>query len=164
MAFSRKTFVIAVLVAAFIALVRLLAPNDEARIRKLLDTLAREASVPAQGKPVTDLAAANRLANLFAPGLQIQINLAGAPDVSVGSRTELVQLTLTAKSHASPFTVDLLDPRIFNLGSTSAVVDATARATVSGEPDPVVAELRFHLVKVEARWRVQSVQNTPTFE
>lgn len=139
-------------------------PDDEARIRKLLDALAREANVPAQGRTVADLAAANRLANLFAPGLQIQINLAGAPDVNVGSRSELVQLTLAAKSHASPFSVALLDPRILNLGTTSAVADATARATVSGEPEPVVAELRFHLVKIEARWRVQSVQNTRTFE
>lgn len=139
-------------------------PSDERRIQKLLASLARDASVPAQGGALSDLASANRIADHFAPEFQINVSTPGAPDVAISDRAELVQAVLAAKGRQQGWKIELLDPQTVELGPASGVIEATVRAQASGEREPFVAEVRFTLVKIEARWRVRKVENVRTFE
>lgn len=139
-------------------------PSDERRIQRLLSSLAREVSLPANDKPLADLAAANRIAGFFASPFRINVTVAGGPDVALTERSELVQTVLAARNRRTAIRVELLDPQTVELNRTNAVIEATARAQVGGEPEPVVAELRFVLVKLEAGWRVREVENVRTFE
>lgn len=139
-------------------------PSDERRIHRLLTRLASEISTTAQGGTFAELKAANRVADLFAPEFQIQVNVSGAPELNLSERGELIQLFLNARSRHRSIKVDLLDPQTVRLGSREAVVEATGRAQVSGENEIWVAELRFTLVKVDGRWRIREVESIRTFE
>ena len=163
MKWSKCIWILA-LVGAVLVVLRAAWPSDERRIQKLLANLAREASTPAQGRALSDLAAANRVADYFAPEFQIRVSGFGAPDVAIDDRGELVQAVLAARGRQQVVKIDLLDPQMAEKGPGRAVVEATARAQVSGEREPFVAEVRFTLVKLEARWRVQKIENARTFE
>jgi hypothetical protein len=153
-----------VLAGAALATLRVGWPSEERRIQKLLANLAQEASAPAQGRALSDVAAANRIADYFAPEFELNVNAPGAPDVSISHRSELVQAVLAARSRHPGVKIDLLDPQTVELTPPSAVVDATVRAQAPGEREPFVAEMRLTLVKIEARWRVRKVENVRTFE
>jgi len=139
-------------------------PSDERRIHKLLTRLADEASVPARGGALADLSAANRIADAFAPAFEISLNVPGAPEVSISHRSELVQAVMTARSRQQGATIALLDPQTIKLAPASAVVEATVRAQAAGESEPFVAEVRFTLVKLDARWCVSRVETIRSFE
>jgi hypothetical protein len=139
-------------------------PSDERRIQKLLASLAEEASTPAQGRALSDLASANRIAEYFAPEFEINVSVPGAPEVSISQRSELVQAIVAARGQQQGGKIELLDPQTVELVPPAAVVDATVRAQARGERDPFIAELRFTLVKTETGWRVQKVVNARTFE
>jgi len=161
---SSKVIWIIVLAGILLAVLRLGWPSDERRIQKLLAGLAEEASAPAQGRALSDVAAANRLADYFAPEFEINVSAPGAPDVSISQRSELVQAVLAARGRQQGVQIDLLDPQTVELAPPTAVVDATVRAQAAGEREPFVVEIRFTLVKIEARWRVRRVENVRTFE
>jgi len=139
-------------------------PSDERRIQKLLARLTSEINEPAQGSALANLAAANRFADLFAPGFQVRVNVPGAPDLNLSARSELIQAYVDAKNQRRSIQAELLDPRTIQLAAEEAVVEATARAQVSGESELFVAELRFTLVKVDRRWRIRDVESIRTFE
>lgn len=160
----RRLILLLVCVGISVAVLRACLPSDERRIQKRLAALAEEVATPAQGKALADLAAANRLADFFAPEFQIQVAVSGAPDLAIDNRGELVQTILAAKSRTRSLKVALLDPRMIELGAGTAMVEATARAEVADEPEPLIAELRFSMLKVDGRWRVRKVENVKTFE
>lgn len=161
---SSRWILVCLAAAAVVIGLRALIPTDEQRIRKLLTRLAQEASVGSEDKPLTDLAAANRLADFFAPEFQVNVSGSGIPDLNVSERAELVQAILAARSRRQSIKAELLDPQVIQLDPARAVVETTARVQATGEPDPFVEELRFTLVKIEGRWRVQKVENLRTFE
>jgi len=92
------------------------------------------------------------------------VTVPGAPDVAVSDRAELIQTIAAAKGRTRQVEVRFLDPQIVELGPASAVIEATAQARVSGDPELYVVEIRFTLVKLEGLWRVRQVENVPTFE
>jgi len=160
----RRFFVVAALGGVALAILNGWWPSDDKRILRLLTSLAREASAPAQGRTLSDLAGANRVADHFAPEFQINVHVPGEADVSISDRAELVQAVLAAKSRQRDLQIELLDPQTIDLGPASAVIEATARVQVSGEREPYVIEIRFTLVRIEARWRVRQIENVQTFE
>lgn len=160
----RKYLLALALGGAVLAVLRGCWPSDEKRILRLLTSLAREASAPAQGRTLSDLAAANRVADHFSPDFRIDIHVPGGPDVAIDNRAELIQTVLAAKGRQQDVQIELLDPQTIDLGPASAVIEATARTQVSGEREPYVIEIRFTLVKMEARWRIRQVENIQTFE
>ncbi len=163
MKWSKLLLALALGGAAFAGL-RGCLPSDQKRILRLLTSLAEDVSAPAQGRTLADLAAANRVADHFAPGFQIQVTVPGAPDVAVSDRAELIRTIAAAKGRTRQVQVRFLDPQTVELGPASAVIEATAQAQVSGDPELYVVEIRFTLAKLEGRWRVRQVENVPTFE
>ncbi len=163
MKWGKLLLVLALGGAAFAAL-RGCLPSDQKRILRLLTSLAEDVSAPAQGRTFADLAAANRVADHFAPGFQIQVAVPGAPDIAISDRAELIQTIAAAKGPTRQVKVRFLDPQTVELGPASAVIEATAQAQVSGDPELHVIEIRFALVKWDGRWRVRQVENVPTFE
>jgi hypothetical protein len=160
----RRLILAVVLLGAAMAGLRLCVPSDEQRVRRLLADLAKEASTPARGKTFAHLAAANRVADFFAPEFQINITASGVPDLAISDRGELVQTVLAAKARQESVSVEFLDPRMIELAARAAVVEATAKAQVASEREPFVAMLRFALVKLDGRWRVQKIESLRTFE
>ena len=160
----RRLIVALALFGAALAGLRAYAPSDERRIQRLLANLATEASRPAQGKALANLAAANRLADYFAPEFQINVTASGVPDLAINDRGELVQAIVAARARQGSVKVALLDPRTIELRVGTAVVEATAKAQNTGEPEPLIAMLRFTLAKLEGRWRIQRIESVRPFE
>ena len=160
----RKLLLVVALGGVALAGLRTCVPSDEKRIVRLLTSLAEDVSAPARGGTLSDLAAANRVADHFAPGFQIHVVVPGAADVVVSDRAELIQMVVAARGRAREVKVRFLDPQTVELGPASAVIEATAQAQVSGDSELHVIEIRFSLVKVEGRWRVRGIENVPTFE
>jgi hypothetical protein len=44
----------------------------------------------------------------------------------------------------------------------SAVADLTVQANISGEPDPIVQEMKFTLRKIDGRWLITRVETVRT--
>ena len=135
-------------------------PSDESRIRGLLNDMAQTVSVPAEGKFVGGVLAADRLKGYFTPEVEVAVEVPGEARFNLAGRDELMQAYLVARANYRGLKVEFFDTEVAVAPDhESAVADLTARATRStGELQ--VQELRMHLTRTEHGWRVRRVETT----
>lgn len=135
-------------------------PSDERRVTKLLNQIAATVSVPADGKFVGGVLAADRLQSYFTPQVEVAVEVPGEARFNLTGREELAQAYLLARSQYRGLTVEFFDMQVaLAPGHETAVADLTARARrATGEIH--VQELRMNLVRHEGEWRVQRVETT----
>ena len=135
-------------------------PSDERRVQKLLAGVAATVSVPAEGKFVGGVLAADRLKGYFTPEVEVAVDVPGETRFNLTGREELAQAYMVARSQYRGLTVEFFDVQVAVAPDrTSAVADLTARARqASGELH--VQEMRVNLIRREGEWRVQRVETT----
>jgi hypothetical protein len=135
-------------------------PSDERRILKLLNGIAATVSVPAEGKMVGGILAADRLKGYFTPEVEIAVEVPGETSFHLTGREELAQAYMVARTQYRGLKVEFFDVQVaLAPDSGSAVADLTARARrASGELH--VQEMRMNLVRRDGEWQVQRIETT----
>ena len=140
-------------------------PNEQERVRKTLSSLAQTVSLPEKSTPVTLMLACNRLQDIFAQDVVVEINVAGAGGHTFSDRAEVLQALQGAWVRTHGVKVDFLDIiPVVDAAGQSATADLTAKITVPGERDLIVQELKFFLKKQDRTWRVTRVETEKTLK
>jgi len=160
-----KWIVRVIMLAALAALLwwgwRTFFPSDERRVQKLLHGIAETVSVPAEGKFVGGVLAADRLKGFFTPEVEIAVDVPGETHFNLNGREELAQAYLLARTQYRGLTVEFFDIQVSVASDReTAVADLTARARQPGRQELHVQEMRVNLVRRAGEWRVQRVETT----
>ena len=158
-----RILLFAALAALGIWLWTVLFPSPEKVIRRRLTELARTASSSPDEGNLARLAAARRVAGFFSTNVELNVELPELGRRSSMDREEITQLALLANSRAGGLQVKFPDLNITVApGKRSAMVDLTVTATVAGEPDSIVQEMKFTLHKIAGQWLITRVETVRT--
>lgn len=157
-----------ILLAALVALGAwlwfVLFPSPEKVIRQRLTELARTVSFSSNESDLARLAAAQSLAGFFSTNVEVNIDMPGRIRHTLMGRDEITQTALAARSAVGGLSVKFPDINVTVApDKQSAVADLTVEANVSGEPDPIVQEMKFTLQKIDGRWLITRVETVRTF-
>ncbi|MBI3853821.1 MAG: hypothetical protein HY298_26650 [Verrucomicrobia bacterium] len=138
-------------------------PSEEKRVRLLLADLAEVTSFPANEKPLSRLASANKLAGLFSTDAEINVQVPAEGGRSIHGRDEILQIALAVRSQISGLRVEFLDINVgLDAERQSATAELTAKVTQSGQRDFGVQELKIQLKKIDGTWRITHVDTVRT--
>lgn len=132
--------------------------GPEGQIRKQLSELEELVSYEADEGDLASLGKVKRLGGLFTEDVEIKLTgFAGAR--SVKGRTQVQQAAMAARSQASSLQASLHDITVQVAEDiTSATVEATGRAKLSGERSSVVQDFVFTLEKTSEGWLISKVK------
>jgi ubiquinone biosynthesis protein UbiJ len=132
--------------------------GPEGQIRKQLSELEELVSYEADEGDLASLGKVKRLGGLFTEDVEIKLTgFAGAK--SVKGRTQVQQAAMAARSQASSLQASLHDITVQVAEDiTSATVEATGRAKLSGERSSVVQDFVFTLEKTSEGWLISKVK------
>ena len=134
-------------------------PNEERRVRLCLDSLARTVSVPDNPTPAGALLAGDRLRGLLAAEVVLDVE---APEVgrqTLTGRPEIMTMALAAWERLKGLRVELVDVQVTVAPDrATATAELTAKATLTGEKDFFVQELKIQLKQEDREWRVSRVE------
>jgi hypothetical protein len=159
-----RLLLFAFLVALGVWLWTILFPAPEKVIRQRLAKLARTVSFSGNEGRVLRLAGAGNLAGFFSTNIEINIDVPGRVHHSFMGRDEITQAALAARSGSGSLSVKFPDIRVTVAADRqSAVADLTLEATIPGEPDPIVQEMKFTLQKTDGEWLITRIESVRTF-
>jgi len=158
-----RMVVLAALAALGVWLWLVVFPDPEKAIRKRLNELAATVSYsPSQGN-LARIAAVQRLAGYFGTNVEVNIDVPGRVQHTLVGREEITQTALGARAVVSSLRVKFPDINVTVApDKQSAVADVTLDATIAGEADQLVQELKFTMQKIDGRWLITRVDTIRT--
>jgi hypothetical protein len=156
-----------VLVAAAVALgVWLwlaLFPSPEKAIHKRLVQLARDVSFSSSDGNLARLAGAQDIADFFSTNVEVNIDVPRHALSGPLERADITQAALGMRSTLSMLNVQFPDVNVTVASDkNSATADVTVEATVSGERDALVQEMKFTFQKIGGQWLITRVETIRT--
>ncbi|MGD0746008.1 MAG: hypothetical protein ABSA45_12720 [Verrucomicrobiota bacterium] len=140
-----------------------LFPSPEKIIRRRLTELARAASFSPGEDDLARLAAAESLAGYFATNVEVNLDVPGRGPISLAGRDEIKQADLGAHAGLSGLKVQFPDINItIAPNKQSAVADLTVEASIAGERDTIVQEMKFTFQKTDDGWLIARVETVRT--
>ena len=138
-------------------------PDEERRIRKMLDGVTEAATIHSELNMLGKVAAASTLAGYFSSDAVIQLAGVGYGAESVDGRDELQRMAIAAFSQVQRLEARIYDVLVtLNPDKTSAEVRLTALAHVDSETDPILQELTMSVRKIEGDWLITNVRTIRT--
>ncbi len=108
------------------------------------------------------MAGAQSVGNFFSASVEINIDLPTRQQHSTLSRDDIVQTMMAAHSSGG-FTVKFPDISVtIAADQNNAQADVTVEASVPGEQDLIVQQMRFTLQKIGGKWLITRVQTVRT--
>lgn len=132
-------------------------PGDEAKIRKVLDTVARAASVTPNEGSLGRLTKAAELAALCTANVEIRVDALGMRG-GLDGRDEVRSAAMNLGNSFGTYRIITGEVRIRDLSADQARVTLTARFEGSVPADISAQEFELRFKKVEGRWLIQRVQ------
>jgi hypothetical protein len=150
-----RRFVPAVVLAVALLMIYLfLNPSEEKRIRVMLASLAKDASVSAESAPLGNLGAAHKLQRFFTQDVEVNVDIPAAGHQSIKGREGLLQAILLVRANPKGLTVNFEDINLkLAENKETAEVELTAKVETPGEKEIVIQELTFELVKKDNKWQ-----------
>ena len=146
-------------ILAVIAVLVSCSSGAERQIRKQLDTLEELVSFESEEGNISSLTKAKRLGSLFTEDVVINLGMSGIKMTRVLGREQVQQAAMAARSQATSLRTSLHDITVeIASDKQSAQVEATGRATIAGEPQPIVQDFIFEFEETEDGWLIGKVQ------
>lgn len=140
-----------------------LFPSPEAVIRNQLVKLARDVSFSPDENNLVKLAGAQRVADFFSTNGEVNLDAPGHEEHNFMGRDQIAQAVLVSRSTVSGLTVKFPDVNVtLAPDKQSATADVTVEASVPGEKDLIVQEMKFTFEKSEGKWLIQKVETVRT--
>lgn len=154
-----RAIVLVVLAALGFWLWTVFFPRPEKIIRKQLARLAHDASFSANENDIIKMADAQNIPDFFSTNVLINITIPGREQQTLAGRDEIRAAALGSRAQATALDVKFPDVIVTVApDKNSAVADVTVDATVSGEHDAVVQELKFDFQKTSGEWLINKVE------
>lgn len=152
----------AALIALGVWLWTIFFPSPEKIIRKQLAKLAQDASFSQNENNLLKIADAQSMADFFTSNVEVSVIVPGHGQQSLSGRSEITTAALASRQEATALDVKFPDVNVTVAPDrNSATADITVDATVSGERDAIVQELKITFQKIDGHWlisRVETVQ------
>ena len=156
---SRIILVIA-LAALGVWLWTVLFPSPEKIIRKQLAGLANEVSFSQDQNSLIKLAHAQSVADFFTSNVEVDVNVPGHGQQTMLGRDQITQAVLASRQEATDLKLKFPDVNITVApDNNSAVADVTVDATISGERDAILQEVKITFQKVDGKWLINKVES-----
>lgn len=134
-------------------------PPPEKIIRKQLLNLAQDVSFTQDQNNLVKLAHAQSVAGFFTTNVVINITGPDHGQTITMSYDEITAAALTLRQHATEATVKFHDPVITVApDKKSATVEVTVDATLSGEADAILQEVKFGFEKDDGHWLINRAE------
>jgi len=163
MAKFTRFFVVIGLIAAAIVAWRVLFPNPERQVHNRLVALAKAASFSGGDGNFAKLAYGNRVADFFAPDIEVDLGAAAGQTLRASGRDDLLEKLMVGRAALDWLKVEFLDISVTVAPDRqSAIADLAGKATSSKEKDFFVQEMKFTLKKIGGRWLIVRVELVKT--
>ncbi len=158
-----RLILLAALVALGVWLWTIFFPNPEHVIRKQLAKLAQDVSFSQNENNLIKIADAQGVADFFSSNVEINITIPGHEQETMAGRDQITQAALASRTVATDLDVKFPDVNVTVApDKNSATADVTVDATVSGERNAIVQEVKFTFVKVNGKWLISAVETVRT--
>ena len=140
-----------------------LFPSPESVIRKQLAKVATLLTFNSKEGTIARAANAQQFASYFSPQTEIVVDTPSQSRQTLSGRDEVYQAALGTRSLLPGLTVEFIDPQItLTPDHTSATVNLTGKAKVTGDRDFFIQELKFFLRKIDGQWFIIRVETVRT--
>jgi hypothetical protein len=134
-------------------------PSPEKVIRKQLLNMAGDVSFSQDQNNLVKLAHAQSVVSFFASNVVLALTLPGRVEQATLDRDEITQAVLASRQQATDLDVRFPDINVTVApDKNSATADVTVDATVSGQRDAVLQEVKFTFQKVDGHWLISRVE------
>jgi len=134
-------------------------PGPERIIRKQLAGLAADISFSQSQSDLVKIAHAQSVAGFFADNVVMNITIPGHDMQTTMGHDEITQAVLTSRQAATGIDLKFPDVNITVApDKNSATADVTVDATVSGERNAVLQEMKFTFEKTDGKWLIDQVE------
>jgi hypothetical protein len=140
-------------------------PPDAVVIRKRLNKIAELASFSSTQGNIVRVANLERLGTYFADNVEVIVDVPGVGAHTFNQKAELMQAAGAARSSLSSISAKFIDINV-DVGSAKhlATADLTLEASVAGQKDAVIQELKFTLENIKGEWLVVRVETVKTLK
>ena len=156
---TRVRWVVVALVMAALTVWVLNRPSEEARVRRVIEGMARDASFKGREGNLSKIAKIESIAAAFTENAELHVDQVVPLESSVQGR-EAIRGMLMA---GAPF-VGAVDVKVHDVqvtlgaeGEAKAVLTASVR-TGGGKGEFNAQEFEFRMVRMEGRWRVRRIE------
>ena len=134
-------------------------PNEEHRVRRMLEGLAEAVSIPANKSVIGTAVAVDKLLGYLTPNIEVAVDLPGEGRHTFAGRDEIREAALVAHRNLSGLKVQFLDVNAaLATDKQTATVELTVKATQSGAKEFSVQEMKLFLRKEDQQWRVSRAE------
>ena len=158
-----KLVLLAALIALGVWLWLMLFPSPEKVIRHRLMKLAQKLSFSSSEGALARIASVESVGGFFATNVEVNIDVPGRVQHSFLGRAEITQAVLASRSAVSGLRVKFPDVNVTVMpDKQNATADLTLDASVSGETDAIVQEIKVTLIKVDGQWLITHIETVRT--
>jgi len=158
-----RLILLAALAALGVWLWTVLFPSPEKVIRRRLVELARTVSSPPNESDLTRLAVARSVAGFFSAPVELKLAIPELGQRDSIDREEITAMVLMVRSRAGGLRVNFPDINVTVAPDRhSAVANLTVDATISGERDRLLQEMKFTLRQIDGQWLITRVETVQT--
>ncbi len=158
-----RLFFLAALIALGFWLWTVFFPSPETVIRKRLTKVAALLTFDSKEGQIARIANVQQLAGYFSTDIEITVDTPSQSRQTVSGRDELTQKALGVRMVLTGLRVTFLDPNItLSADKLEATVNLTGQATVPGDRDLFVQELKFFFRKIDGEWLIVRVETVRT--
>jgi hypothetical protein len=159
MKFLPRLILLAVAAALAFWLWTVFSPSPEKIIRKQLLNMAGDVSFSQDQNNLIKIAHAQSVASFFASNVVLALTLPVHVEQSTLDRDEITQAVLASRQQATDLDVKFPDINVTVApDKNSATADVTVDATVSGQHDAILQEVKFTFQKVDGHWLISRVE------
>jgi hypothetical protein len=153
----------AVLAALGVWLWMVLFPSPEKIVRRQLLKLAQDVSFSQNENNLVKIADAQSVADFFSSNVEVNIDVPGHEEQTLAGRDQITQAALISRQQVTDIDVKFPDMNItVAADKLSATADVTVQATVSGEPNAILQEVKFTFEKIGGQWLISKVETIRT--
>jgi hypothetical protein len=134
-------------------------PSPEKVIRKQLTALAGDVSFTADENNLIKVAHAESVANFFTSNVVVNITIPGHEQESIVGADQITQAALGLRQYATSADVKFPDIDVAVApDKNTATAEVTVDASISGESNAILQEVKFTLEKVDDHWLIDKVE------
>jgi hypothetical protein len=154
-----RLFLVAIVAALGFWLWTVFFPSPQKIISHRLASLARDVSFSPDENNFVKIAHAQSVEDFFATNVEVDLSVPEHEAQNLAGRDEIKQAVLIACQQLTALDVKFPDVVITVApDKNSASADVTVEATVSGERDAVVQEIKFAFEKTGGQWLIDKVE------
>ena len=158
-----KIFVLVAFIALGLWLWTVFFPSPEKVIRQRLVKLAEQVSFSPKEGNLARIAGAQGVGGFFSTNVEVNIDVPGHEHFSLWSRDEITQAAMASRMRVSGLVVKFPDVIVKVMpDKLNATANVTLEATVVGDSDSIIQELKVTLQKVDGQWLVTHVETVRT--